>query len=664
MAIAQEPQSDSAIARIKFKADARVNLGRELLDKVNSARNGMRELLKRQETWMALYESDLPAKDFPWDGCANVCIPVIQSHVDTWHASINDIMTSPRPWMVVSAPTNLNNVPNIKDGALAVQDALYQVQDTVMGLRGVIDRWNLNSLMQQAGIIKLRWAEEYRSVKRKKQAVDELTGLPAVDPTTGKPIIKAQIEKEPKYRGPKPEIVDLHNFVIFPLTAQSIEDAQMVGDRYRLTADQIKRRIKDGIWDKEQGDQVLARMGNEAGTPKEIDDNLDDREGVELLSDYESLWFWELIAPYDADGDGLTEDCVFTVEAESGIIVRATEFPYYHGRRYYIAQRPFPRPRQRFFGRCLPQMLEHLQREINAIHNQRVDATSLSISAPFLRLRSSDVDSDAIKFFPGAEIPVDSMDEIQQLPISPIIPGLDVEENDKDWTERASPINDIAMGRTTEGEKKTLGEVQITSQKSALRVADVVARLQEEGMTELAQQTIGLMYQFFTDEELDFYNLTRDLLTIPWDIIPYGNIATADKQLKRQEADFLYMLMTGGAGAPPNPLVVNNPMRLYRLTQDLLQGHERKDVDNYIGTEEELQAEIEQQAQQQAMMQQQQAQMAQEQAAMQQQEQAQGAEREQADKQADRDLKREQIQMQMQAAMMKQQQQQQGAPGG
>ena len=596
------------IERIKFKGDERVQFGRDVLGKVNAARTGMRELLKRLDKWMQFYESDLPPKDFPWEGCSNVNIPLIQSHIDTWHAAMNDIMLTPRPWMTVSAPANVN-VPNIKDGALAVQDALYQVQDELCGLRAVCDRWNLNSLVQQAGIVKYRWVEEFRTVKRRQPVVDE-AGLPVVD-ANGQPVVKAQTVQEPKFKGPKAEIVDLHNFVIFPLTAESIEDAQIVGDRYRLTADQIRRKVKDGLWDKAEAESCLERMSSDAGfsDPAGPDDSQDDREGVERMADAEYVWFWELIAPYDADGDGLAEDCVFVIEADSGTVVRATTYPYWHGRRYYIAQRPFPRPRQRFFGRCLPQILEHMQREMNAVHNQRADATTISISPPFLRLRTSDVDADLVKFYPGAEILVDSMDEIQQLAVSPMIPGIELEQQAKDWSERASPINDLAMGRQTEGTKKTLGEVQIVTAKSGQRVADVVSRLQEEGMTELAQQTLGLMYQFMSDEELDFYNVTRDLLTIPWNIVPHGNIATADKQMKRQEADFMYMLLTGGQGGPPNPLVVNDPMRMYRLTQDLLQAHERKDVENYIGTEEELRAQMEQaqamQAQQQQMMQQQ-----------------------------------------------------------
>lgn len=596
------------IERIKFKGDERVQFGRDVLGKVNAARTGMRELLKRLDKWMEFYESDLPPKDFPWEGCSNVNIPLIQSHVDTWHAAMNDIMLTPRPWMTVNAPANVN-VPNIKDGALAVQDALYQVQDELCGLRAVCDRWNLNSLVQQAGIVKYRWVEEFRTVKRRQPVVDE-AGLPVVD-KRGQPVVKAQTVQEPKFKGPKAEIVDLHNFVIFPLTAESIEDAQIVGDRFRLTADQIRRKVKDGLWDKAEAESCLARMSSDASfsDPAGPDDSQDDREGVERMADAEYVWFWELIAPYDADGDGLAEDCVFVIEADTGTVVRATTYPYWHGRRYYIAQRPFPRPRQRFFGRCLPQILEHMQREMNAVHNQRADATTISISPPFLRLRTSDVDADHVKFYPGAEILVDSMDEIQQLKVRPLIPGIELEQQAKDWSERASPINDLAMGRQTEGTKKTLGEVQIVTAKSGQRVADVVSRLQEEGMTELAQQTLGLMYQFMSDEELDFYNVTRELLTIPWNLVPYGNISTADKQMKRQEADFMYMLLTGGQGGPPNPLVVNDPMRLYRLTQDLLQAHERKDVENYIGTEEELRAQMEQaqamQAQQQQMMQQQ-----------------------------------------------------------
>jgi hypothetical protein len=601
------------VERIKFKDDERLNFGHELLERVNSARTGMSELLKRLEKWMSYYESDLPEKDFPWEGCSNINIPLIQSHVDTWHASVNDIMLTPRPWMTVNPPANVN-VPNIKDGALAVQDALYQVQDELMGLRAVVDKWNLNSLMQQAGIVKLRWVEEFRTVKRVGPVMDA-TGVPAAD-EMGQPITKAQTVQEPKFKGPRPEIVDLHNFVIYPLTADSIEDAQIVGDRFRMSETAIRRKIKDGAWDKQQAEACIARMGTESSynDPAAPSDAQDDREGVERLSDAEMLWFWELIAPYDADGDGLKEDCVFTIEADSGIIVRATTYPYWHGRRYYIAQKPFPRPRQRFFGRSLPQMLEHMQREINAVHNQRADATTISISPPFLRLRSSDIDADTVQFYPGAEIPVDGMDEIQQLQVSPLIPGIEIEQQAKDWSERASPINDLAMGRQTEGNKKTLGEVQIVTQKSGLRVADVVARLQEEGMTELAQQTVGLMYQFMTDEELDFYNVTRELLTVPWNLQPHGTIATADKQMKRQEADFMYMLLMGAQGAPPNPLVSNDPMHLYKLTQDLLQAHERKDVENYIGTEQELQMQI-----QQAQM------MAQQQVAMQQQMMAQQA---------------------------------------
>ena len=217
------------------------------------------------------------------------------------------------------------------------------------------------------------------------------------------------------------------------------------------------------------------------------------------------------------------------------------------------------------------------------------------------------------------------MDEIQQMAISPLIPGIDIEHEAKDWSERVSPINDIAMGRQTEGTKKTLGEIQITTAKSGLRIADVVARLQEEGMTELAHQTLGLMYQFFSDEELDYYNLTRELLTVPWDLVPFGNIATSDKQMKRQEADFMYMLLMGAQGAPPNPLVASNPMRLYRLTQDLLQAHERKDTENYIGTEEELQMQMQQAQQMQAQQAQMQQQMAMQQGMM----EAQGGEQQQ-----------------------------------
>lgn len=583
MAVEQNA-SESTIEHIRFKGDERDQLGKRIMEKVNSARSGMEPMFKRMEGWTRFYESDLPGKDFPWPNCSNVNVPLIQSHVDTWHSSLNDTMLNPTPWILVRAPANVSE-PHVREAALAVQDALYQVQDTLVGLRSVVDQWNLNAIMQPAAIVKCRWAEEYRTVKRTAPVIDDVTGMPQVD-EMGEPVMKPQSQKEPKYRGPKPEPVDLKNFVIFPLTASSIEDAEIVGDRFRMTEDGIRRKIKDGLWDKEAAEWCIERMASEAGS---ADDKQDEVEGIESLSDFDVLWFWELIVPYDADGDGLKEDCVFTVEADTGKIVRAVTFPYYHGRRHYIAQRPFKRAGQRFFGRTLPQILEHCQKEINTIHNQRVDGTSIAISPPFLRMRTSDLDADQAEFYPGAELQVDSMDEIQQMAISPLIPGIDIEHEAKDWSERASPINDLAMGRQTEGAKKTLGEVQLVTAKAGLRISDVINRLQYEGMVELAAQTLGLMYQFMSDEELQHLNLTRDLLTVPWDLIPHGNLGTADKKLRRQEADLLYLLLMGGQGTPPNPLVTQDPMRLYRLTADLLQAHEKRDVENYIGTEEELQ---------------------------------------------------------------------------
>ena len=663
------------IERIKFKSGERDKLGNDLLERINNARRGMKDSLSSLETWLKFYESDLDPKDSPWEDCSNVNIPLIQSHVDTWHASINDIVLTPRPWHLVKTPTALAEVPEIKKAAMAVEDALYQVLDTLVNFRGTGDQWNLNSIVQQAGVIKLRWAEEVREVKRYQ---------PVEDMETGAVTMKGQIVKEPKYRGPKPEIVDLTNFVIVPLTASSIDDAQIVGDKYRMTEDAIRRKIKAKAWDKAEAEWCLERLTSEASHNDEalVDDNADEREGIEKLSDFDVLWFWEVIAQYDADGDGLAEDCCFVIEADSGKIVRATTYPYFHGHRYYIAQRPFPRPRRRFLGRTLPMILEHLQREINTYHNQRADQLSLAISPPFKRLKSSDINPDRHRWGPGATIDVDMMDELEQLDISPFVPGTDIEEGAKDWAERASPINDNALGRETEGAKKTLGEVQIVSQKSSLRISDVVARIQEDGMVELAKQTLGLMYQFMTDEELQSYGISRDMLTVPWDIVPHGNIGTADKQLRRNEADFMYLLLLGGMNTPPNPLVVQNPMRVHRLTQDLLQAHERKDIENYIGTEEELQMQMRQEMLQQAAQvvaqtgqlppgfqlqpgeEQAFAQMVQ-QAGMQLQQEAQAQadqqnmEREkigldQQNREADRELKREGMQMQAQTASMKQ----------
>ena len=117
----------------------------------------------------------------------------------------------------------------------------------------------------------------------------------------------------------------------------------------------------------------------------------------------------------------------------------------------------------------------------------------------------------------------------------------------------------------------------------------------------VSAKTINVWYAWakkHPDEEMAKYQIEREMLNIEWKIVPHGNIGTANKDDNANKAVMLYQMLMS------NPLVASEPMHIRRLTFDLLQAMERKDIDSYIGSEEELHQAM-QQAEQKMMEQQQ-----------------------------------------------------------
>jgi hypothetical protein len=561
--------------RIKLSEDQAKTIGLELLEKIRQSRSGMRKLLDNIKQYEAFYESDLPEKNHPWEGCSNINVPIIQPDADTFHAHINGTVLGVIPTTKVVPPPFASD-PEVKKSAQRVESAIEHVERNIMDYPQSADQWHLTAIMHPAGVAKLAWREEFNKVTRI---------VPELDQETQQMVPKPVQMDEIKYRGPKLEMVDLTNFVIFPLTSKSIDEAYLVGDRFNLTPDDVRKRVERGYFDKIA--ETLKPTSELSSTDEFEQQERNDRAGIENV-DFEHFKFWEVIAPYDPDGDGVNEDCVFVIEADTGVVVRATKFPYFHGRRYYIALRPWLKASKAFFGRCLPQILEHSQREANTVHNQRVDATAIATAKAFKTRKGALDNPDAIEICPGAMIELNDITDIMEFDINPLVPGVDIEQENRANSERASGVNDIATGRQSSGDK-TLGELQMVSARAGVRFEDVIRRVQY-GHCEVARQIAGLMYQFMDDGELAMIGngLTREELVVPWDYVGHGNTGTADKQQEAQKAALIYQKMI----EQQNPLVMNDLRRIYRVTLGFLQSLDINDPESYIGTEQQVEEQI------------------------------------------------------------------------
>lgn len=573
---------------LKLSEEKLSEIGNYIINKIRDARGGMRNMIDNMEHWDKLYNGDLPEKNYPWEGASNLNIPLIQSHVDTYHAHVNAIKIGVKPYVLINPPSWFST-PESKKVALYIQDMLEDILENKCEFEEIDDMLNLYALKNPCGIAKVSWCEEEKNIPTivKQMELNEDGAFTETSETLDE-------TKKTTYEGVKIELVDLRNFVVYPLTVAKPEKAKLIGDRFSLSKSELNYKVKNGQYIKSAVEKIMDNPDSESSTAEDLyTDDRYDEQGLDKL-DTEEYFMWEVYIKYDINNDGIDEECLFTVESRTGTVVRARRYPYLHGKPPYVVYKMLTQTGQ-FFGRCIPQILEGCQHELNAIHNQRIDATSIAMTKAFIRRRSGSGVQD-VELYPGATILVDDLDEVKEISISPMIPGFENESISRDYAERADGINDITMGKGQKGDK-TLGEINITQNQGGIRFNDIIRRLQLP-VAEIARQVLSLCYQLMSDEEMAKYQIEREMLNIEWKIVPHGNIGTANKDDNANKAVMLYQMLMS------NPLVASEPMHIRRLTFDLLQAMERKDIDSYIGSEEELHQAM-QQAEQKMMEQQQ-----------------------------------------------------------
>lgn len=564
------PLPISEVAKLKMDDEERTRLGSVIIEQIRNARNAMGGMLEDIEFWRDLYEANLPEKSDPWEGCSNTNLPLIQSHVDSAHAQICSIIFGVEPWLLINVPDELASMPDIKKRSMNIENMLQSLLEKEMRWRVEGDMTLLETLLTPAAMLAVDWREEYRTVKRITQADDGHGGT--VDTT--------EAQKVPIYRAPAVELVELDNFVVAPTNRTSVDRVVLIGHKLRLTHDELTRRVQSGEYDEVDVNKIVSGVTTEDTDSNDSHaDGAQDRANVEATST-EYYKFWRVIRGYDSNNDKLLEDCVFVIHEDTGTIVSAREYHYWHGQRNYVKFTAYPRPKH-FFGRAQPQLLEHCQCELNTIHNQRVDANTIRISPVLKKRRSALPNQDNNEWYPGAQLLVDEMGDLQEVQIDPMTPGIDIEQTVMSHAELADGVSANAQGAQPRGSNVKATGLNIAANQGSIRIADIVRRVQDS-ICAVAVQVLGLCYQFMPDEDLQRYQVPREDLVLPWEIDGHGNSTTANKTQRKEESLALYKLLAD------NPYVQRDPRRGWNVTRDLLLAFERTDTENYIGTETEM----------------------------------------------------------------------------
>jgi len=381
-----------------FRGGMPVNLDRIMSDG-NSLRNNLSQHLKETlliekgndkklrrniSKWQKQYKGIKPPKSFPWPGCANVSVPISRSRTDIAHVRLMESIFGRKKIVIVEAMKKEFIGIDKK-----IEDAFNHFLKYTIKLKE-----NLNSPLLQCtkigtGIVKLDHIEKkkpvYRYATPQEEAEPSIHKYSLARQGTNNKAVKYV---ETLYRGPTVYPIDRADFIISS-DAVSIEDAYLVGFRFRLRKPQIELKVRQGLYDREQADLI-----SHPTEPSETQKTRAELQGKELKkTEYEKPYeFCELWFDYDVDEDGEEDGIMVVFHEESGVILRAIYNPIFKQFKPFQDFVFYP-TEGAFDGEGTCEILENQQIQVDTIVNQRLDRGT-AINCPWYLV---DEDSETAK---------------------------------------------------------------------------------------------------------------------------------------------------------------------------------------------------------------------------------------------------------------------------
>lgn len=386
----------------------------ELWHKGNADRS---DWLQRQQKYLATWDEFIDNEDVargPWANSSNLHLPITLTACKAVHARMYAAL------MGVQPPFNVKPLDEASTVAVPLVEGVmsYALREWINYRAGIsehADMWLWNWITQGTSIGKLRWDCTY---SRYVEVYDKQIVVKEPDPENpGQLISKVKmIEAERPvtkrtFDGPVADVTDPEDLLIIGGEGDP-DRADVVQHRYYLTRSELYTLADRGIFDPAAVERIL-ESGNDSEYVDAASGLKQDKHmnsGVIQANTNSDLDRFEILECYvkmDENGDGLDENLIIWVHTNSKEELRAT----YLDRVLEGGQTPFYKidflkKRGHAFGMGVPEILYSLQKEVDAMHNIRIDFGILS-TMPFGFYRpTSGLDPKRIDLEPGKLIPV------------------------------------------------------------------------------------------------------------------------------------------------------------------------------------------------------------------------------------------------------------------
>ncbi len=497
------------------------------------------------ETWYKQYKGILKSKNFPWEGCSNLHIPITGIIIDTLVSRMINPIFGTQPFVTARGvsesvpqqplPDGGSDAPHtISDNEKAhdVENMLDFVLTKRIGVYAKVQDWIRETFIYGRGIMKIVWRKDVRKYTRKLnreqveeevaifqdrvqsghssapilEFLDQMLFIAEANDWEKKPFVSIERE-EVTYNNPDWVFIPIEDFIYHP-RAIDIASSPYVAHRFRMDYDELLKAQDAGVYSNIElvnpmggGSEstIISAHGESLLKDVQTLEEGYDNSSQESEDELEELELIEFHGKYDIDNDGRMEDIVATFCPKQNVLISARETDLLHGKKPFAEIKMFPVP-GRFESQGVPEIITDLQQELNDIHNQRIDNGTITNAVMFWYDPNSDVDPEIHRPGPGMGFPA-GPNQIGILQTGDVkFSSFREEELVRRLIQDRIGVSDFAIGNdATAGQNKTATGVSAIVHEGNQRL-EMMLRNVAVGLNEAVLQTLQLIQQFGDDE--------------------------------------------------------------------------------------------------------------------------------------------------------------------
>lgn len=598
---------DQPIAGLKFDIE---ELEEWTENNIQGMLNDREEWAESRKKYMPEFENLLRDNraDGPWEGSANFHVPLTMWMMKQFHARVYSALIGDGFGFTTIAQEKMD-IERAMEVDRTMRWAINSYANEWDGIKLIIDDWIWDVIKEGWGFLKCGWDKKQQKIALTEEELNKFNSRDNVQQ-----VLTSMMQIVTKWEGPKIVTID-HENILFPGKAKNSSDVNefpIVAEYMEFSKEDIGSRINNGLWLREPSEMLL-KSGDSSNITtgnRQIDDAQRIKDAAMRVKTQRSdapalknaFGIYEVNARVDVDNDSIEEDLVYWYAPSIRKIVRITTLDRLNvSMKRNLHKVDFIRRPRRTFGIGLPEMLYSVNKEIDAMHNQRIDFGTLASIPTFFFRPLSGLKGERIRLTPGEGIPLNNPQSDVYIPNFNTNVTFTRQEEAMlvGYAERMAALPAMTAGQTQSPAGATSTATGITTLLAQTGFDfDVVLGRFKSGYESLLKNIHSLMMvrmpegmkfrvlgagntEVLDDDGMPIYmeGMTRQKLCGDFDFKIRANDRALNREVEKQDALVLANILF-------NPILLQSgivqPNNLYHITQNILTKRGEIEMDKFI----------------------------------------------------------------------------------